>query len=88
MGYRPSLNPNFRNVLICIDKFKDTLSAPDAAATIESVLKDKYKSEVNIQSVLVSDGGDGFLDCIEVVKSSGQDKVERVPISVDGPMPD
>ena len=38
--------------------------------------------------MLVSDGGDGFLDCIEVVKSSGEDKVERVAMSVDGPMPD
>ena len=34
LGLRKSHNPNYRNVLICIDKFKDTLSAPDAASTI------------------------------------------------------
>lgn len=88
LGWRKSQNPNYRNVLICIDKFKDTLSAPDAASTIQGVLKDKYASEVNIQEVLVSDGGDGFLDCVEVVKSEGEDSVERVPIRVEGPMPD
>ena len=87
LGLRKGLNPNYRNVLICIDKFKDTLSAPDAASTIQSVLREKYDDDVSVQEVLVSDGGEGFLDCIEISKSTGKDAVERVAIEVAGTMP-
>ena len=58
-----------RKVLVCIDKFKDTLTAPDAAQTIKDVLKDKYGDDVEVQQVPIADGGDGFMDCIEVAKS-------------------
>ena len=38
MAYAENNDLNFRKVLICIDKFKDTLSANRAAKTIQIVL--------------------------------------------------
>ena len=38
MQYAENKDLNFRKVLICIDKFKDTLSANKAAKTIQIVL--------------------------------------------------
>ena len=35
----------------------------------------------------VSDGGEGFLDCIEMAKSQGDDRVERIPVEVKGALP-
>ena len=65
---------------MCIDKFKDTLTAPEAVSTIKEVLKYKYANKVSVEEVPVSDGGEGFLDCIEMAKSHGDDKVERIPV--------
>ncbi len=42
MQYAENRNLNFHKVLICIDKFKDTLSANEAAKTIQIVLKNNY----------------------------------------------
>lgn len=49
-----------KNVLVCIDKFKGTLTQKDAIETIRNHLKDK----ANVEHVSVSDGGEGFLETI------------------------
>jgi glycerate kinase len=68
-------------VLICIDKFKDTITATDAAGTIKSELKLLFKAEkmdLQVDEVAISDGGEGFLDCIHLAKPG----LKRIPITV------
>ena len=72
---------------MCIDKFKDTLTAPEAVSTIKSVLESRFGEGISVEEVPVSDGGEGFLDCVEMAKSTGDDRVERVPVEVKGAMP-
>ena len=42
---------------------------------------------MSVEEVPVSDGGEGFLDCIEMAKSQGDDRVERIPVEVKGALP-
>ena len=42
MAYAENRSINYHKVLVCIDKFKDTLSATDAAHTIQVVLQSKF----------------------------------------------
>ena len=70
-------------MLICIDKFKDTMTATDAAGIIKKELKslfDAAKTDLIVDEVAISDGGEGFLDCIHLAKPG----LERIPIEVKG----
>ena len=93
MAYAENRSINYHKVLICIDKFKDTLSANDAAKTIQVVLQSKFDNQVEVREVPISDGGEGFLESVGLALShkSGTSfaqspgTLERVPISVAGP---
>ena len=56
-------------------------------STIKGVLESRFGANITVEEVPVSDGGEGFLDCIEMAKSTGDDSVERVLVEVKGPMP-
>ena len=64
MQYAENKDLNFRKVLICIDKFKDTLSANKAAKTIQIVLQNKFNDQIEVREVPISDGGEGFLESV------------------------
>ena len=84
---------NFHKVLICIDKFKDTLSANEAAKTIQIVLKSNFDDQIEVKEVPISDGGEGFLESVELALSYKSESsfaqsagtLERIPLEVVGP---
>lgn len=88
MAYAENKNLNFHKVLICIDKFKDTLSAQTAAQTIKIVLKSKFDDQIEIKEIPISDGGEGFLQSVELALShesgttfsQAPGTLERIPI--------
>ena len=69
MQYAENKNLNFHKVLICIDKFKDTMTANAAADTIQIVLKNKFHDQIEVREVPISDGGEGFLDSVQMALS-------------------
>lgn len=48
-----------KKILVCLDKFKGTLTQSQAAEIIHSTL-----ANASIEHILISDGGEGFLDTI------------------------
>jgi glycerate kinase len=53
-----------KTVLLIFDKFKDTLSSEKVCKVVASALE---REGVEIKSVPISDGGDGFVDCMHHV---------------------
>ena len=51
------------NVLICFDKFKDSMEAHEAGRIVESVLLDRYP-DLDIDTVALADGGEGFCEIL------------------------
>ena len=93
MQYAENTNFNFHKVLICIDKFKDTMSANAAARTIQIVLKSNFDDQIEVKEVPISDGGEGFLESVQLALSykSGTSfaqspgTLERIEIEAVGP---
>jgi len=59
--------------LVCIDKFKDTMRAQVASSVIEQTLIAKAKLnsvELQVTKIPISDGGEGFLECIQMALKS------------------
>jgi len=59
--------------LVCIDKFKDTMRAQVASSVIEQTLIGKAKLnsvELQVTKIPISDGGEGFLECIQMALKS------------------
>ena len=73
MAYAENRSINYHKVLVCVDKFKDTLSANDAAKTIRVVLQSKFNDQIEVKEVPISDGGEGFLECVEMSLSHKSD---------------
>ena len=69
MQYAENRDLNFHKVLVCIDKFKDSMSANQAAKTIQIVLQSKFSDQVEVREVPISDGGEGFLESVEMALS-------------------
>lgn len=69
MAYAENRSINYHKVLICIDKFKDTMSANEAAKTIQVVLQSKFDDRVEVREVPISDGGEGFLESVALALS-------------------
>ena len=69
------------------------MSANRAAQTIQVVLKSNFDDQIEVKQVPISDGGEGFLESVELALShkSGTGfaqlpgTLERVPIEVVGP---
>ena len=56
-----------KRILVCIDKFKDTMKAQVALSFIEQTLLNEAHEknlDITVTKVPISDGGEGFLDCI------------------------
>ena len=72
------------NVLICFDKFKDSMEAHEAGNIVESVLLRKHP-DAKIETVALADGGEGFC---EILTSSlkGQLENHTVPGSLLQPI--
>ena len=51
------------NVLICFDKFKDSMEAQEAGQIVESVLSKKHPDWA-IDTVALADGGEGFCEIL------------------------
>lgn len=74
----PTLAEN-RTVLIAIDKFRGSLDATAAAACLHRGVVDANR-EAQVETIRISDGGDGLID---VARAAGYSPVERV---VTGPL--
>lgn len=55
-------------ILLTSDSFKGTLSSKDIIYIVQSLVKEKYQNEIVLDSILISDGGEGFLDAISSFK--------------------
>jgi glycerate kinase len=56
-----------KRILVCIDKFKDTMKAQVASSLIEQTLLNEAQEtnlDITVTKVPISDGGEGFLECI------------------------
>ena len=56
-----------KRILVCIDKFKDTMKAQVASSLIEQTLLNEAHEknlDITVIKVPISDGGEGFLECI------------------------
>ena len=51
------------SILMIFDKFKDTLSARGVCEAVSSQLLKAFP-DANIRQVPISDGGDGFIECM------------------------
>lgn len=63
-------------MLVCSDKYKDSITAEEVNSTISDVLKQKFGDQVTTSTIILSDGGDGFLKSLteplslEIVKAT------------------
>lgn len=64
-------------ILLIPDKFKGSLSANEVVHAISSGLK-QVDGQVNLHTVLASDGGDGFLDAIKQIMKIIEIEVDSV----------
>ncbi len=55
-------------ILLASDSFKGTLSSKDIIYIAQNLVKEKYQNEIMLDSILISDGGEGFLDAISSFK--------------------
>lgn len=51
-----------KNVLLCSDSFKGTLSSKDIANIGKELVTNKYSNKINLTTLLIADGGEGSLD--------------------------
>lgn len=52
------------------DKFKDTLTSKEICRIVSEVLTNDHRYKENnlsIRAVPISDGGDGFIDCMQEI---------------------
>lgn len=60
----PNPNGRYRRVVVAVDKFKGTLTAPQAAAAIEEGVR-RALPDADIRLFPMADGGDGSLEVVE-----------------------
>ena len=63
--------------LLVFDKFKDTLSSRALTSIVSNCLQQNFPSTKVIQ-LPISDGGDGFVDCMHSILPEG--KVKEVEV--------
>lgn len=68
-----------RRVLLVPDKFKSTLSSREAAGALSAGILDAFPG-ARISPLVVSDGGEGFVDALEQAE-----EIERHSLQVPGP---
>ncbi|MBI4550423.1 MAG: glycerate kinase [Candidatus Omnitrophica bacterium] len=66
-------------ILLATDKFKTTHSSAQVAESLASGLRETFP-EAEIRPLSLSDGGEGFLECV-----AQWEDLERVPVAVPGP---
>jgi glycerate kinase len=66
-------------ILIASDKFKTTHSSAQIAESVAAGIRETFP-ECEVRQVRVSDGGEGFLECV-----SQWEELERIPVAVPGP---
>ena len=71
-----------KTVLLVFDKFKDTLSSSKVCIVVASALA---REGVDIKSVPISDGGDGFVDCMHHILK-GKGAVEKKEVEIQDPL--
>ena len=55
-------------VLICFDKFKDSMSAQQAGAIVQASLQEAHPADIATETVALADGGDGFCEILTQVQ--------------------
>ena len=51
-----------KNIILCSDSFKGTLSSGDIAKIGKDLVDSKYKDKVKLTTLLIADGGEGSLE--------------------------
>jgi glycerate kinase len=69
-----------KRVLLVFDKFKDTLSSAKVCEIVSGALQSEG---VEVRAVPISDGGDGFVDCMHHVLGGAVAKRE---VTVSDPL--
>jgi len=64
-----------KRVLLVFDKFKDTLSSAKVCEIVSAAL---HSEGVEVRAVPISDGGDGFVDCMHHILGGAVEKGELV----------
>ena len=72
-------------VLICFDKFKDSMEANEAGEIVENVLSETYP-DWKIDTVALADGGEGFCEIL-TGSQKGEFQIHTVPGSLTKPIP-
>lgn len=74
-----------KQILLVFDKFKDTLSARQISHIVTESLT-KHLPSVTVRQVPISDGGDGFIDCMQdILLQDPNPKIRREQMQVWDP---
>lgn len=73
-----------KQVLLVFDKFKDTLSAKKVCTAVKQALIKTFDS-LNVRDMPISDGGDGFVDCMHQILI-GREGIERKELAIEDPL--
>ena len=58
-----------KSVLLVFDKFKDTLASSEICSIVATKLNEHFADTTQITVIPISDGGDGFIDCMHQILS-------------------
>lgn len=78
------MEPLAKKALLVFDKFKGTLSAQQVCRAVEEALHLRF-SDLKINSIPIADGGDGFIDCMELLLK-GSHTLERKKVDIWNPL--
>ncbi len=59
------MNSSKKNILLVFDKFKDTLNSRTLSKLVSTSLVSNFPEKVTTTELPISDGGEGFVDCMQ-----------------------
>ena len=77
-----------KSVLLVFDKFKDTLASSEICSIVAAKLHEHFADTTQITAIPISDGGDGFIDCMHQILSqqTGPRSLQRKTIPILDPL--
>ena len=56
-----------KNIILCSDSFKGTLSSSDIADIGKELVNNKYSEKIKLTTLLIADGGEGSLEAFSSI---------------------
>lgn len=76
-----------KSILLVFDKFKDSLSAKKVCETVQRALYSHFgEDSILVRDMPISDGGDGFVDCMHQILKGQSDAIERKQLTICDPL--